>query len=77
MTVAPCGGNQTYLKGSMRDYERENLEFQITSSENNLRYLAGEPDSERKTRCIRINEEGIAKCKARLKEMDEARKATK
>jgi len=58
----------------MRDYERENLEFQITLSEGNLEYLAGEPDSEWKTRCIKINKDGIAKCKKRLEEMDQARK---
>lgn len=53
----------------MSNAERENLEFQITHSKTNLRYLSGEPDSERKTECIKVNTEGIARCKARLKEM--------
>lgn len=57
----------------LKVYERENLEFQIHFSETNLHYLAGEPNSEHKTRCIKINEDGIAKCKARLKEMDGAK----
>lgn len=50
--------------------ERHNLEFQITWSESNLRYLEGEPDSDYKTKCIQINRDGIAKCKQRLAELD-------
>ena len=58
----------------MRNYERENLEFQITWSENNRRYLAGYPDSAYLDLCIKVNKDGIAKCKKRLEEMDQARK---
>lgn len=52
-------------------YEKENLEFQIQFATTNLRYLAGEPDSERKTRCVWTNQEGIASAKKRLKEIED------
>lgn len=48
----------------------DNLRFQITSSENNLRYLAGEPDSEWKTQAIQTNQEGIKEAQAALDKLE-------
>lgn len=51
--------------------ERKNLEFEIAWCEDNLRYLAGEPESESKKLCIQFNTDRIAECKRLLKQKEE------
>ncbi|HEX2901685.1 MAG TPA: hypothetical protein VHS96_18380 [Bacteroidia bacterium] len=46
-----------------------NLEFKITFSETNLRYLASEPDSEEKRRNVATNVAGIAEAKAEIERL--------
>lgn len=43
-----------------------NQEFKITWSETNLRYLAGEPDSEKKRLAVKTNQDGIAEARAEI-----------
>lgn len=49
------------------------LEFKITFSENNIFYLMGDPESERRNELIEFNKSEIEKAKAeieRLKSLD-------
>lgn len=46
-----------------------NMEFKIAFSETNLRYLAGEPDSEEKRRNVATNVAGIAEAKAEIERL--------
>lgn len=50
----------------MHNTPRQNLEFQLTSTENNLRYILGEPKTERNLKLIKATQSSISQIKAEL-----------
>jgi hypothetical protein len=46
-----------------------NLEFKIAFSETNLRYLAGEPESEKREKLIKFNSEEIDQARKEIEKL--------
>ena len=47
----------------------KNLEFKIAFSQTNLRYLAGEPESEKREKLIKFNKKEIDAAKKELEDL--------